>query len=318
MTPNLCACCCNLPSALFQADQDEQGITGGPEIYLPPLNCMIQRATEGCELCKIWTANPNVASIPQTYLQFAPVRLRRSIIAPHMSLTAYIGFDTLFVVYFARIPLTWSKSVHDALVVHCNTNVKLKGVPTQHHDNADWLENFLIRSWLDICRSQHPECNKALKSANEGPSRLLDLQAFDNSNDIRLVECQTLVRDYQMLELPRFVCLSHCWGETTALPVMTKKATLLQHLERVSHSELSRTFQDTIRISRQLNERYLWIDSLCIVQDDPADWETEAARMPAIYGGATLTIAALGAENGSGGCYLVPKARPVKERASRA
>jgi len=87
---------------------------------------------------------------------------------------------------------------------------------------------------------------------------------------------------------------------------MTRKATLSEHLTRISHSELSRTFQDAIRISRQLKERYLWIDSLCIVQDDSEDWRAEAARMPAIYGSATLTIAALGAENGTGGCYLEP------------
>lgn len=89
-------------------------------------------------------------------------------------------------------------------------------------------------------------------------------------------------------------------------PAQDDKATLSQHLMRISHSELSRTFQDAIRISRQLKERYLWIDSLCIVQDDPDDWKAEAARMPAIYGSATLTIAALGANNGTGGCYLEP------------
>jgi hypothetical protein len=78
-------------------------------------------------------------------------------------------------------------------------------------------------------------------------------------------------------------------------------------MERISLSELSRTFQDAIRITRQLQERYLWIDSLCIIQDDRQDWETEAARMPAIYGSATLTIAAFDAENGKGGCNVNPK-----------
>lgn len=164
----------------------------------------------------------------------------------------------------------------------------------------------MSRSWLDICRSQHPECSKALESIDGGPSRLLDLQAFNDSKDLRLVDCKAWGKNHQSPALPRFVCLSHCWGEKSFLPKMTRKATLSQHLTCISHSELSRTFQDAIRISRQLEERYLWIDSLCIVQDDPEDWKAEAARMPAIYGSATLTIAALGAENGTGGCYLEP------------
>jgi hypothetical protein len=107
MPAELCAYCRNLPSALFQANNDEQGITGGPEIYLPPLHDLYRYAAEGCELCKIWTTKPSLRYVPQTH----PVRLRRSTIAPHMSLTAYIGADDIFVVYFARMPPLWSKFV---------------------------------------------------------------------------------------------------------------------------------------------------------------------------------------------------------------
>lgn len=112
MAIKLCACCRNLPFELFQADHDEQGITGGPEIYLPPLYDLYRRAAEGCALCKIWTANPDVRSIPEIHLQSALLRLRRSKIAPHMSVTAYIGADDIFVVYFARMPPPWSKHVN--------------------------------------------------------------------------------------------------------------------------------------------------------------------------------------------------------------
>ena len=47
-------------------------------------------------------------------------------------------------------------------------------------------------------------------------------------------------------------------------------------------------------IARALDIRYLWIDSLCIVQDDPADWEAEAARMKDFYAEILFTIACLG------------------------
>ena len=65
---------------------------------------------------------------------------------------------------------------------------------------------------------------------------------------------------------------------------------------------LSETFQDAITLIRQLRVQYIWIDSLCIVQDDRYDWETESATMAAVYQNAYLTIAASLAADGSGGC----------------
>lgn len=307
MAPNLCAHCRRLPSTLFQADYDEQGVTGGPEIYLPPLYILRQNADEGCMLCKIWTTKPNVDGRPERLLPFKRIRLRRSVIAPHMSITAYIDMDDIFVVYFSRIPPVWGEtSTRDTLSRH-NTDPNLTDVPPNRSNSVQGFENHLNRTWLDICRSQHPACNKGLGCTKEGPSRLLDLQAFEVSGDIKLVDCRKWDNAGQMSIFPRFVCLSNCWGEPSARPKMTTRASLSQHLERISLSELSQTFKDAIRISRQLEERYLWIDSLCIVQDDPRDWEIEAARMPAIYGSATLTIAALDAENGNGGCSVDPE-----------
>jgi hypothetical protein len=305
MAPKLCASCRHLPSTLFQAEHDEQELTGGPEIYLPPLYILRQNAADGCMLCAIWTTKPSVKYLPEPLLRYRQTRLRRSQIAPHMSVTAYIDADDIFVVYFSRIPYVWGEPSHHSVLRRLNANADHTDILTGR--GGDSFEGLLNRSWLDICRSQHPACNKALECIKDGPSRLLDLQAFDNSGDIRLVDCKTWTETPQVSTFPTFVCLSHCWGEPSVRPKMTRKSTLLQHLERISLVELSRTFQDAIRITRQLQERYLWIDSLCIIQDDPQDWETEAARMPAIYGSATLTIAAFDAENGNGGCNVNPK-----------
>jgi hypothetical protein len=123
---------------------------------------------------------------------------------------------------------------------------------------GDSFEGPLNRSWLDICRSQHAACNNTLECIRDGPSRLLDLQAFDNSGDIRLVDCKTWTEMPRVSTFPTFVCLSHCWGEPSVRPKMTRKSTLLKHLERISLDELSRTFQDAIHITRQLQGRYLW------------------------------------------------------------
>jgi hypothetical protein len=92
--------------------------------------------------------------------------------------------------------------------------------------------------------------------------------------------------------------------------VRTLKSNLSMMQNRIELSLLSRTFQDAVIIARQLKLRYLWIDSLCIIQDDRVDWDRESAKMGAIYRNAFLTIAAAGAKDGSEGCFI-PRLRPV-------
>ena len=66
--------------------------------------------------------------------------------------------------------------------------------------------------------------------------------------------------------------------------------------------ELTQTFQDAIVITRDIGVPYVWIDSLCIVQDDRKDWAREAARMALVYKSAYLVIAATSSNNGDDGC----------------
>ncbi|KAH8885961.1 HET-domain-containing protein, partial [Thozetella sp. PMI_491] len=100
-----------------------------------------------------------------------------------------------------------------------------------------------------------------------------------------------------------YAALSHCWGAKKPAAMLTK-ATLSQWLQSVHVKSLPRTFRDTICIARKLNIPYLWIDCLCILQDDIADWEMEAASMAEIYRNAYLTIAAASSEDSNGGCFI--------------
>lgn len=102
-------------------------------------------------------------------------------------------------------------------------------------------------------------------------------------------------------ESGRYTALSHCWGKMQI--IRTTKATLEQMKKGIPWASLSKTFQDAITLTRQLGVQYIWIDSLCIVQDDRYDWEIESATMAAVYQNAYLTIAASLAADGSGGCF---------------
>ncbi|SPO04995.1 uncharacterized protein DNG_07680 [Cephalotrichum gorgonifer] len=100
-----------------------------------------------------------------------------------------------------------------------------------------------------------------------------------------------------------YTALSHCWG-TSPLLRLLKKAGSVPVI--FGWDELPRSFQDVCKVTRKLNIQYVWIDSLCIVQDDEADWEAEAAKMGSIYEGSYVTISAMDARASVDG-FLYPR-----------
>jgi hypothetical protein len=93
----------------------------------------------------------------------------------------------------------------------------------------------------------------------------------------------------------RFVALSYLWGGTGE-EYWTKRANLKKRRAQggLDVSVLPGTILDTIQLVRQLGERYLWIDALCIVQDDPKDKTVQIGVMDLIYGSSAFTIFAAG------------------------
>jgi hypothetical protein len=88
-----------------------------------------------------------------------------------------------------------------------------------------------------------------------------------------------------------------------------KQDNLIAFQNKIPIEALTMTFRDAITITKYLGLEYLWIDSLCIVQDDEDDWRREAALMCFVYGGSTINISASSATNGSMGCFQELKPR---------
>ena len=78
-------------------------------------------------------------------------------------------------------------------------------------------------------------------------------------------------------QIGNYATLSHCWGKTQIITTTT--ATLESRKKGIGYNQLSKTFQDAVVITHELGLRYIWIDSLCILQDDLSDWETESKNM---------------------------------------
>lgn len=108
----------------------------------------------------------------------------------------------------------------------------------------------------------------------------------------------------------QYVTLSHCWGSTG--PTLTAtKANQQQLSSAIDFDGLPPLFQDAVTISRKLGVRYLWIDSLCIIQDSPQDWQSESAKMSSIYSNSHFTISATDSPN-SQSRILTPRSKPLR------
>ncbi|KAH7179900.1 heterokaryon incompatibility protein-domain-containing protein [Fusarium flagelliforme] len=141
----------------------------------------------------------------------------------------------------------------------------------------------VVTGWLNDCEKNHTTCRP---TKTRLPSRILDLDALNDVNKIRLLE----TRDTESYD--SYVTLSYCWGSDPSFHVRTTHATMSEHLDSIDVDSLPQTYKDAIKITRHLGIRYLWIDSLCICQDDVDDWARESAAMQQVYAGAYLSIAA--------------------------
>lgn len=103
-----------------------------------------------------------------------------------------------------------------------------------------------------------------------------------------------------------YLTLSHCWG--TVPITTTTKSNLEAHKASIPLDSLPLNFQHAVDFTRRLGMQYLWIDSLCIIQDSAADWEVESSRMAEIYHHSALTLAAANSAGATHG-FLRPRQR---------
>lgn len=133
------------------------------------------------------------------------------------------------------------------------------------------------------------------------PTRVLEIDGDKHDFQLRLVEAGGLHG--------RYIALSHCWG--TDRHIVTNRANLQSHKLMVGFGQLPKTFQDAVIFARALGIHYLWIDSLCIVQDDVQDWKNEAGKMASVYRDAYCTIAATGSQGDQEGMFVDRAAQDV-------
>ncbi|KAK3341945.1 heterokaryon incompatibility protein-domain-containing protein [Lasiosphaeria hispida] len=160
-----------------------------------------------------------------------------------------------------------------------------------------------IQRWIDECDTSH-DCFVP-PSPLAGPKRLIRIGKPAAAPEIHIVD--TMAVKGSVL---RYVALSYCWGDPAIHhQLLTVRANIDDHKKHIDFSSLPRTIQDAITTCGQLNVSYIWVDALCIIQDDDQEKMIEIANMGQIYTNAYLTIAASRAEGANDG-FLQPRPSP--------
>jgi hypothetical protein len=171
----------------------------------------------------------------------------------------------------------------------------------------------LARKWIQRCDTAHPTCQNE-KITSFIPTRVIDV----GEKKIFQSFIKPVLRSGK--DLPpgsSYLTLSHCWGGIVPLRLMTNNVSTM--IDHIPFDQLPKTFQDAIIVTQNLGMRYIWIDSLCIVQDDSQDWQREAALMADVYKYSSCNLTAAGAPTSAAGLFLDHNpifTKPVKARFS--
>ncbi|KAL2692479.1 hypothetical protein Neosp_002889 [[Neocosmospora] mangrovei] len=148
------------------------------------------------------------------------------------------------------------------------------------------------QEWLHQCRNApgHSLCQQSYQRGDSNktlPIRVLNLT--EEGYDPYLIEGKAMEGPY--------CALSYCWGDLGTTNTITTKANFSQYLQGIPMDTLPTFIQESIRTARSLGYQYLWIDALCIIQDDDQDWDREASKMSDVYSNADLTISSIVAKD---------------------
>lgn len=154
---------------------------------------------------------------------------------------------------------------------------------TGHSDVAK-----LAHDWLQTCLKTHYACKCDLQAPAYYPKRLLDLTPHKSR----------LILTASERPCSQYATLSHCWGPTPFFCLSSSNEDDLRR--RLPVRRLPRSFRDAILFTQRLGIRYLWIDSLCILQEGPGhaeDWNEQAPLMHSVYSNGVVNISILHAQN---------------------
>ncbi|KAF8848137.1 HET-domain-containing protein [Acephala macrosclerotiorum] len=253
---------------------------------------LILKATKGCQFCFTLQActpakvksivNDNQGMKPRLSIDLKGKEIRGMML--HI-IKLELGVAT---VEICAIP------VSDQLTISKRSEISLR--------NNSEHSLKLAASWLTGCIDNH-QCQSM--SAKAFPIRTLPSRLICVRQPDRPYLCS-------MAKLPankRYTTLSHCWGSMVQFTLLTTNIEALRN--HIPFDQLSKTFQHACFLVKRFEFDHLWIDSLCIMQDNAEDWQIESSMMASVYGCSSLNLAASHARDGTVGCFVDRKPEDV-------
>ncbi|KAE9381914.1 HET-domain-containing protein [Stipitochalara longipes BDJ] len=271
MPSNLCPAC----EKIF--DHDPQPYTEYP--HHSSLENFQQAKDRGCILCNnIWD------QIPKDVDDFVTTWSKKTTYntSPHSELL----FNSTGTLTQPDV-LLWVEAVKE------NNKPKISHAPPAYSNSPETWK--LIRTWLQNCTEEHS--TEPPVEPGELPDRIIDVgRAGDSEINLRLLPILP-----EAERTSRYLTLSHCWGSAQILKLT--QSSLLDFQDGIKLLSLPKTFQDAVEATRQLGEKYIWIDSLCIIQDSQSDWGEQSFKMDKIYADAYCNLAATASPDSGGGLF---------------
>ncbi|KAI1451623.1 HET-domain-containing protein [Annulohypoxylon moriforme] len=244
---------------------------------LPALPIIYESTQKGCVFCEILRS-----SITKHCSHLSAQEI-------HIRLQLVFSPEGRFMSILARVGLQLGQDLNEILLMFgvdgepsnpCTQWLQLQSAPEDHifcEKNVKKIRNIL----QDI----EPD---EISHAPFYPTRLIHVGTKYDSACHLVITDPTLLRGRQT----KYAALSYCWGppEDAEMQFKTERATLNNRIAGFKPDETSPIMQDAIEACRGLGIPYIWIDAVCIIQDDREDWEREAAQMTDVYQNACLTI----------------------------
>ncbi|KAH8665083.1 heterokaryon incompatibility protein-domain-containing protein [Tricladium varicosporioides] len=255
---------------------------GVTQIHFPHRSTQnLSSTANSCRLCKVFNSavlrfneespqEPALSIQPFLHLQINPrggVKLTHLEFHIFLDETPSLDFGTLEVI--------------DLLPVQDATDLASHTELTSPSVDWAWLNNCMT-----TCLNCHAKCHQD-HDENFLPTRLIHIGKTSES-PIKIVDTTNASRAEK--SKTQYIALSHKWGKSEFLNL--RSSNIHQLSQEIRVNELPQTFKDAILASRILNVQYIWIDSLCIIQDSDTDWQTEASKMNKVYQNSLCNIAA--------------------------
>ncbi|PGH14412.1 hypothetical protein AJ79_03055 [Helicocarpus griseus UAMH5409] len=134
----------------------------------------------------------------------------------------------------------------------------------------------LFKEWKRMCQKVHgTKCSQIFKGTQKVKPRVVDVNR----------RCLTFAN-----EEDQWTCLSYVWGKANTLRLTKSNVQVFSVPDSLGPSVLPNIIEDALQVTKGLGERYLWVDSLCIIQDDDVDKTEFISQMDSIYTLATVVI----------------------------